>query len=137
MKSRILYWVALTLAALVLASCVQQPAQEEINYRPEQFTGLWYKVNNPYEYWRFNSDMTGVTWDETPDPETGEPEITEEESNLKYTWSINRNVLMFAWTGDMGNQNVPRYYYIKSVSPQVIDAQDDYGLSFTLMKKAE
>lgn len=118
-----------------VTSCTGNTASDDIQLQPEQFTGLWAKENNTYEYWRFNNDLTGVTWDETPDSETGEPEMTEEESNLKYYWKVDRNLLMFRWEGLMENQNVPRYYYIRSIDSLRIVGEDDYGLSFTLIRK--
>ncbi len=136
MKKRLFILSLIAVATFILASCGGDSSTDTLVLTPEQFEGLWVKSNNPYEYWRFNSDMTGVTWDETPDPETGEPEITEEESNLRYTWSVERNLLMFVWTGEMENQSVPRYYYINYVDSTKLLGRDDYGLPFSLTRKA-
>lgn len=122
--------------ALLLVSCFKHREDERLVVSPEQVTGLWVKDSNPYEYWRFRSDLTGITWDETPDPETGEPEMTEDLSNLGYTWKIeNGDVLMFSFPGAMENQDVPKYYYIKEISATTMKWEDEYGLTYTLIKR--
>lgn len=136
MRKRLVIFSLIIVALFVFASCGSDISSDVLVLTPEQFEGLWVKSSNPHEYWRFNSDMTGVTWDETPDPETGEPEITEEESNLRFSWSVGRNLLMFAWTGVMENQNVPRYYYINYIDSTKLLGRDDYGLPFSLTRKA-
>lgn len=122
--------------ALLMVSCIKHKEDDRLTVLPDQVTGLWVKVSNPYEYWRFRSDLTGITWDETPDPETGEPEMTEELSNLGFTWSIeNSDVLMFSFPGAMENQDVPKYYYIKEISATTMKWEDEYGLTYTLIKR--
>lgn len=122
--------------ALLMVSCIKNKDDDRLVVDQSQVTGLWAKANNPYEFWRFRSDLTGITWDETPDPETGEPEMTEELSNLGFTWSIeNSDVLMFSFPGAMENQDVPKYYYIKEISATTMKWEDEYGLTYTLIKR--
>ncbi|MBR4773223.1 MAG: hypothetical protein IK010_02190 [Bacteroidales bacterium] len=138
MKNRkvIRFWAVMVAAALLAVSCIKKPEDNRLVVSQEQLTGLWVKANNPYEFWRFRSDLTGITWDETPDPETGDPEMTEELSNLGFTWAIeNGDVLMFSFPGAMENQDVPKYYYITEINASTMKWEDEYGLTYTLNKK--
>ena len=135
MKKFITILMVSAAVALLTVSCIKHRDDDRLVVSSEQVTGLWTKVNNPYEYWRFNSDLTGITWDETPDPETGEPEMTEELSNLGYTWNIeNGDVLMFSFPGAMENQDVPKYYYITEITTSTMKWEDEVGFTYTLRK---
>ena len=130
--------IVAAMTAGLLAGCNKRNNDERLEVDAQQVTGLWAKANNPYEYWRFKSDGTGVTWDETPDPEDGEPEMTEEMSNLTYTWYISDgDVLMFDFTGAMANQDVPKYYYITDINATTMTWRDEYGLSYNLTKRSK
>jgi len=135
MKRRVYTAVLMAALSLLVVSCFKDK-DERLDVSPEQVEGLWHKADNPYEYWRFNAGGTGVTWDETPDPLSGEPEMTEDLSNLKYSWSVDRDLLSFDWRGLMENQDVPKYYYISAISSSSMTWHDDYGLTYTLNKVA-
>ena len=132
------YLVLVAMLALGMVSCDKRNNEQRLTVDASQLAGLWTKSNNPYEHWRFRSDGTGVTWDETPDPDDGTPEMTEELSNLKYTWHIeNGDVLMFDFTGEIGNQDVPKYYYITSITSSAMVWRDEYGLTYNLNKRSK
>ena len=134
MKRFITILTLLVAGMLLMVSCIKNN-DDRLVVSPEQVTGLWVKVSNPYEYWRSKSDLTGITWDETPDPETGEPEMTEERSNLGYTWNIeDGDVLIFSFPGAMENQDVPKYYYISEITNTSMKWKDEVGFSYTLRK---
>lgn len=124
----------MVLAAVVLSLTSCKEKEKELVLSPDQFNGLWVKTSNAYEHWRFDSGtMTGITWDETPD-ENGEPEMTEAESNLSFTWSVERNIVNFVWHGLMENQSVPKYYYITEINSSAIVGEDEVGLPFNLRR---
>ena len=60
--------------------------------------------------------------------------MTEEESNLTYTWTINGDVLTHVFTGAMANQAVPKVYTITAINDASMTWEDDYGMSYTLIK---
>lgn len=129
------YIVLAALLALGMASCDKRNNDSRLTVDASQVTGLWVKNSNPYEYWRFRADGSGVTWDETPDPEYGTPSTTEDLSNLTYSWHItDGDVLMFDFPGAMANQDVPKYYYITEISASTMKWRDDYGLTYSLRK---
>lgn len=108
----------------MLASCGGK--DNHITVSDSQLEGLWQK-NNSQEYWRYNASHTGVTWDESED-------VSEEESNLTFTWSIAEDVLTHVFTGAMENQAVPKVYTIKEINGSYMKWEDDYGISYTLSK---
>lgn len=114
----------LTAVVLMLASCGGK--DNHITVSDSQLEGLWQK-NNSQEYWRYNADHTGVTWDEAED-------VSEEESNLTFTWSIAEDVLTHVFTGAMENQAVPKVYTVKEINGSYMKWEDDYGISYTLFK---
>lgn len=136
MMKRVLITILPVAAVLLLfASCFNNKEDDgRLTVSSGEVAGLWVKSSNPYEYWRFRDDMTGITWDETPDPETGEPEMTEELSNLGFSWSIDGDVLSFDFPGAMENQDVPKYYYITEISASSMKWRDEYGLTYTMRK---
>ncbi len=100
--------------------------ETHINVQEDQLYGLWRK-NNTQEYWRYKSDGTGVTWDEGDD-------ITEEESNLTYSWTINGDRLTHVFTGAQGNQAVPKVYTVTEISSTSMQWKDDYSMEYSLTK---
>lgn len=113
---------------LLLALCIDSCSKEEhLKVRPAQLQGLWQK-SNTQEYWRFKEDATGVTWDEAED-------VTEEESNMTFEWSISHgDELTCIFRGEMGNQAVPKLYVIKEISETRMKWEDYYGITYTYKK---
>ena len=125
-NKRYIIWAlvgALTLGCL--AGCKKRVVH--INVSEGQVVGVWMKKNTR-EYWRFDSDNTGVTWDESED-------ISESESNLRFTWEIaNEDELRMVSSGEMGNQFVPKNYTVTEVSSTTMKWEDLFGLTYTLNK---
>lgn len=110
--------------ALTMSACHEE--EIHLNVTPDQLEGCWVK-NGSQEYWRYLVDGTGVTWDESED-------MTEEESNLHFEWSVGGDVLTHIFHGEQGNQNVPKIYTIKGISASQMSWEDDYGQQYTLIK---
>lgn len=109
---------------LFASACHEE--ETHINVSPDQLYGCWVK-NGSQEYWRYLSDSTGVTWDESED-------VTEDESNLRFEWSVNGDVLTHIFRGEQGNQAVPKVYTIKGISASQMSWEDDYGQQYTFIK---
>ena len=124
MKKNKIRIVLLALLTLVVGSCGDK--REPISVSESQLVGLWQRTGSQ-EYWRYASDHTGVTWDEAED-------ITEEESNLTFRWTLNGDELGHVFNGQMGNQAVSRYYTITQISSTTMKWEDDYGTTTTLNK---
>jgi hypothetical protein len=88
-------------------------------FDPSELMGKWV-VEGQQEYWRFRTDGTGVTWDESED-------ISEEESNLKFEWSLDKDELTCVFRGENENQAVPKVYRIREISSYAMKWEDIYG----------
>lgn len=119
--------IAVVVGAMMLTGCYKD--DEEVAVDESQLVGLWVKSGSQ-EYWRYRTDHTGITWDKAEN-------ISEEESNLAYRWSVSGAVLTHTFTGAEGNQAVPKVYTITGISSQSMQWEDDYGMSYRLSKVAE
>ena len=99
---------------------------DAVDVEPDQLWGLWVKGNSQ-EYWRYRSDNTGVTWDEADD-------VSEDESNLTYEWSVEKGIITHVFRGEQGNQQVPKTYTIVAWSDNQMKWRDVYGFTTTLNK---
>lgn len=97
-----------------------------LDVNPSDLTGKWV-VENTQEYWRFRSGGTGVTWDESED-------IYEDESNLKFEWSLDRDELTCVFRGENENQAVPKVYRIREISVSSMKWEDIYGRTMKFKK---
>ena len=109
---------------LTLGGCVKDVF---LNVNPDDLTGRWV-VEGTQEYWRFRSDGTGVTWDESED-------ISENESNLKFEWTLDEDELTCVFRGENENQAVPKVYYIRNLTSESMEWEDIYGRTVKLVKR--
>ena len=116
--------MVLVVAALVATACHDERTHITVN--ETDLHGKWQKTETQ-EYWRYNADGTGVTWDEAED-------VSEEESNLTYFWTVNGDVLTHVFTGAMENQAVPKVYTVTAISSTAMSWEDDYGMSYSFTK---
>lgn len=118
------WMIALASLTLLLAGCHEK--ETHITVEPEQVVGKW-QYENTKEYWRYRSDFTGVTWDEGED-------VSEEESNLTYEWTLSGDQLTHVFSGAQGNQAVPKVYTITEIDESRMVWKDDYGMTKVLLK---
>lgn len=118
----------IALATLALVSCEEK--DDHIIVNEDQVIGLWLKSGSQ-EYWRYNADHTGASWDESED-------ISDVETNMSMTWSLDGDQLTHVFTGAMNNQMVPKVYTISSISSSTMVWTDGYYNSrITLHKVVE
>ncbi len=118
-------FLLLALCAL-FASCGLFDHDVHITVSEDQLYGCWV-VDGTQEYWRYNTDGTGVTWDESDD-------VSEEESNSTFSWGVREDELTHIFTGRMGNQAVPKIKVIKSISETSMQWEGDFGTPVNLTK---
>ena len=97
-----------------------------LDVEPGDLAGKWV-VEDSQEYWRFRMDGTGVTWDESED-------IYEEESNLKFEWTLDSDELTCVFRGENENQAVPKVYRIREISSSAMKWEDIYGRTIKFEK---
>lgn len=124
MKKKNILKISVLLLAFLAAGCVEK--ENPVDVSDEQLYGCWVK-NGTQEYWRYLEGGTGVTWDEAED-------VTEEESNLTFEWSVAGDRLTHLFRGEEGTQAVPKVYTVKGISTSSMSWEDDYGQQYTLIK---
>ena len=100
--------------------------EEHIDVDPAMLHGKWLKVGTQ-EYWRYYSSGSGATWDESEGK-------TEENTNLSYTWNLDRDELTHWFRGEQDNQMVPKVYTIKEITSNSMKWKDAYGITSTYSK---
>ena len=124
MKKRYIPLLLAMMATLLATACGEKEIPLVVS--EDQLYGCWVK-NGTQEFWRYLDDGTGVTWDEADD-------ITEQESNLRFEWTVSGDCLTHIFRGEQGNQAVPKLYTIKGISASSMSWVDDYGQSYTFIK---
>ncbi len=125
MKNRTL--AALLLLAFVpmlLVSCTEEVKPVEVN--DSLLIGKWQKETNMQEYWRYDADSTGETWDESEDVQEGE--------GIKFNWSTEEDQLRLDFYGEMG-QHVYYDYTVVTQTESRLEWKDIYGNKQVFLKK--
>lgn len=118
------FFICLAAGCLTLGSCEDDFF---LDVNPDDLTGRWV-VEGTQEYWRFRSDGSGVTWDESED-------ISEWESNLKFEWTLEGDELTCVFRGENENQAVPKVYRIREISSESMKWEDWFGRTTKLEKR--
>ena len=126
MKKNVTIMMMVVAGAMLMASCSLFEKENHLNVDESLLYGKWQEGTSQI-YWRYLDDGSGVTWDEGED-------ISEEESNLTYTWTLRGDVLTHVFTGAQDNQAVPKVYTITEIDDSKMVWKDDYGLTKTLNK---
>lgn len=116
MKKKLL--ISLALIAL-LASC---STFETKTFDKALIYGKWQSAK---EYWVYDANGTGHTWDEADD-------VTEAEAQ-QFVWEIEGNALHVTHIGEMGEQ-IPKDYTLTELTSTTLSYKDGYGKSFTFTK---
>ncbi len=82
--------------------------------------GKWSAQDNPQEFWRFDSDHAGETWDQSEDVQEGE--------GTRYNWSVTEDQLQIDLYGEMG-QHVYKDYTVTYQTRDSLVWKDLYGNS--------
>jgi len=120
MKKRLTLGILLALTTLFV-SCM--PENKE--YSPDQLVGKWVKET---EYYRFDSDMNGATWDTADD-------VSEEEAQ-PFEWMIEEDQLTVIHKMEMGGV-VPKTYTIEDLTADKLTLTDNYAQKLTYSRVAD
>ena len=125
MKNKTL--VALLLLAfvpLLFVGCT--PEMEPLEVNDSLLVGKWVKETNMHEYWRYDADSTGETWDESEDVQEGE--------GTKFNWTTKDDQLRLDMYGEMG-QHVYYDYTVVTQTESRLEWKDLYGNKQSFVKK--
>lgn len=120
MKKSTFIWALgiLCVVVLGLASC----QKEEEEFSEALLIGKW-KCGTLYE--KYQSDYTGSTWDTSDD-------VSESEAQ-PFTWTLDKTTLTQIHIMEMG-ANVPKTYYVLTLTSKVLTYEDEYGNKKTFSK---
>lgn len=112
-------WVlTLPLMALLMVGCVPQ----EQDFEATDLVGKWVSGT---EYYRYDADLTGATWDTADD-------VSESEAQ-SFTWSLEGAQLTVIHQMEMGGV-VPKLYTLTDLTSNTLKYKDSYGQSFTFTR---
>ena len=125
MKRKTLAVLLLAFVPLLFVGCVPEVKPVEVN--DSLLVGKWQKESNPQEYWRYDAEYTGETWDESEDVQEGE--------GTKFNWSTEEDQLRLDLYGEMG-QHVYYDYTVITQTASRLEWKDVYGNKQTFVKKS-
>lgn len=89
--------------------------------------GKWCAMDNKTEFWRFNSDGSGLTWDEADD-------VYETDENVpRFNWTTQLDQIRIDIYGQMG-QHVYYDWTVTRQTPDSLTFKDLYGNFRTFVK---
>ncbi len=114
----------LAVAPLLFVGCTPEVKPLEVN--DSLLVGKWVKESKPQEYWRYDAEYTGETWDESEDVQEGE--------GIKFNWSSEEDQLRLDFYGEMG-QHVYYDYTVVTQTESRLEWKDIYGNKQVFLKK--
>ena len=109
---------------LLFVGCTEKV--EPLDIDEALLVGKWQEETNSQVIWRYDSDHTGETWDESEDVHEGE--------GTKFNWSTNKDMLQIDLYGEMG-QHAYYDYTITKQTDTLFVWKDLYGNKQTFIKK--
>lgn len=118
------HFLLLTMLGLIVGSaffsaCEKVPAVK-LTVDETMLVGKWSAQDNPQEFWRYDKDHTGETWDQSEDVQEGE--------GTHYNWSVTEDQLQIDLYGEMG-QHVYKDYTVTYQTRDSLVWKDLYGNS--------
>lgn len=124
MKNKTLAALLLAFVPLLFVGCTEEIKPVVVN--DTLLIGKWQKETNMQEYWRYDADHGGETWDESEDVQEGE--------GTKFNWSTEEDQLRLDLYGEMG-QHVYYDYTVITQTASRLEWKDVYGNKQTFVKK--
>lgn len=113
----------MTFIAYFRSICDSVDTTQYVDFNRIWVLGLWERENSRI-YYRFLADSNGRTWD-------ADEGITENETNLLFTWDVSGHTLILVFNGPMG-ESVPREYYLHYQTQDMMLLSDEYGMILKL-----
>ena len=97
----------------------------DVEFDEDLLIGVW-KENELY--YRYNEDGTGVTWDLADD--------VQEDEGTEVEWTLEHNLFTHLYHMEIGGI-IPKTYNMKVLDLDVMEYEDDYGVSHKFSKVEE
>jgi len=109
--------------SLVLTSCVP----EELVFDEGLLLGKWQSQEGAQtEFYRYDADYTGVTWDTADD-------VSEAEGQ-PFEWTLVKDDLTQYHIMTMGGNKVPKFYKVTELTATSLKYKDDFNKEFVFKK---
>ena len=118
MKRSIIYLFTVVSISFFVVSC----AKEEPSFDEQLLIGKW---RSGTEFYRYDSDGTGATWD------TGD-DVSEDEAQ-EFTWTLVKSDLTHIHIMEIGGK-VPKYYTVTELTATTLRYRDEFGKTFSFVK---
>ncbi|MBQ2508141.1 MAG: hypothetical protein II532_00030 [Bacteroidales bacterium] len=116
MRKRRFLWMILC-SVMLFAGC-----EPEVSFDADLLVGKWQMGT---EYWKYNSDFSGATWDVADD-------VSEEEAQ-PFTWTLEDDQLTQLHQMEMGGV-VPKVYTVTTLNTTTLTYKDNYSQTFTFKR---
>lgn len=119
----------LVLVAFVAAICFTSCVKETPTFNRSNLIGKWVITTNGTtgtEFWRYDADSTGVTWDTADD-------VSEEEGQA-FTWTLEGDQLTQIHKFESSGAVVPKTYTVTTLSASKLVYKDNYSQSYEFSK---
>lgn len=110
------------LSSVILAFLVVGCMKEEPSFDEQLLIGKW---RSGTEYYRYDSNGRGATWD------TGD-DVSEDEAQ-EFTWTLIKSDLTHIHILEMGGK-VPKYYTVTELTATTLRYKDEFGKTFSFVK---
>jgi hypothetical protein len=107
---------------MILSFLVVSCAKEEPSFDEQLLIGKW---RSGTEFYRYDSDGTGATWD------TGD-DVSEDEAQ-EFTWTLIKSDLTHIHIMELGGR-VPKYYTVTELTATTLKYKDEFGKNFSFVK---
>lgn len=118
MKRSIIYLFTVVSILFFVVSC----AKEEPSFDEQLLIGKW---RSGTEFYRYDSDGTGATWDTVDD-------VSEDEAQ-EFTWTLVKSDLTHIHIMEIGGK-VPKYYTVTELTATTLRYRDEFGKTFSFVK---
>lgn len=128
MKKFRIFFLLLTGIVLV-TTCFTACVPEETNYNRSDLIGKWVLTSNGTtgtEYWRYDADSSGVTWDTADD-------VSEDEGQA-FTWTLDGDQLTQIHKFESSGAVVPKVYTVTTLTASKMVYKDNYSQTFQFTK---
>ncbi len=109
-------------SAILITALFVSCQKDDVSFDESLLIGKW---RSGTEYYRYDSNYKGVTWDTSDD-------VTEEEGQ-KFEWELVKADLTHIHIMEIGGK-VPKYYTVTELTATTLKYKDDLGKHFSFVK---